>query len=113
MVQAIRKIILFILAIAMPVGGLIVLGQEFIWGHGFRKSLAMGSFLIWIGIYVLWADFIEPIIAEGRRRAALKRFSLSVRSRGTPRGAKRGQANSASACGPGGASTARASRFRR
>jgi hypothetical protein len=96
MVQAIRKVILFILAVAMLVGGLFVLAQEFIWGHGFLKSLAMGSFLVGIGIYVLWADFIEPIlgmweppklfgigeiIGERRRRAALERLSLSVRSR--------------------------------
>jgi hypothetical protein len=93
MVQAIRKVVVFILAIAMLVVGLYVLAQLFIWGHGlFGRSVAIGSFLIGIGVYVLWADFIEPIlgmweppklfgIGERRRRAALKRLSLSIRSR--------------------------------
>jgi hypothetical protein len=97
MVHAIRKVVVFILAIAMLVVGLYVLAQLFIWGHGlFGRSVAIGSFLIGIGVYVLWADFIEPIlgmwkppklfgigeiIGERRRRAALKRLSLPVRSR--------------------------------
>jgi hypothetical protein len=65
MMKAIRKVIVFILAIAMMVVGLYVLAQLFIWGHGlFGRSVPIGSFLIGIGIYVLWADFIEPILGR-------------------------------------------------
>jgi hypothetical protein len=61
--------IVFILAIAMPVVGLYVLAQLFIWGHGiFGRSVTMGSFLIGIGIYVLWADFIEPTLGMWRKQ---------------------------------------------
>jgi hypothetical protein len=69
MVTAIRKAIVFILAIAMLVVGLYVLAQPFIWGHGvFGRSVTMVSFLIGIGIYVLWADFMEPTLGMWRKQ---------------------------------------------
>jgi hypothetical protein len=69
MVQAIRKVVVFILAIAMLVVGLYVLAQLFIWGHGlFGRSVAIGSFLIGIGIYLLWAGFIEPVLSMWRKQ---------------------------------------------
>jgi hypothetical protein len=73
-VKALRKAILFVLAIAMIVVGLYVLAQQLIWGRGlFGKSVAAGSLLTVIGTYVLWADFIEPILGMWRRRNREKR----------------------------------------
>ena len=86
MVQAIRKVVVFILAIAMLVVGLYVLAQLFIWGHGlFGRSVAIASFLIEIGVYVLWADFIEPILGMWEPPSC----SASARSSAKDAGAQR------------------------
>ena len=67
--STIRKTILFILAIAMLVAGLYVLVAQYFWSHIiFGKFVLMGAFLTWAGIYLLWADFIEPILGMWRKQ---------------------------------------------
>jgi hypothetical protein len=70
-----RKVILFILSIAMVAAGLYVLAAQTFWSPViYGKFLLMGAFLTWAGIYLLWADFIEPIL--GVRLAAIVGVSL-------------------------------------
>jgi hypothetical protein len=70
-----RKVILFLLSIAMVAAGLYVLAAQTFWSPViYGKFLLMGAFLTWAGIYLLWSDFIEPVL--GVRLAAIVGVSL-------------------------------------
>jgi hypothetical protein len=58
-----RKRLLFVLSVAMLVGGLYLLMAELFWldeRYGFM--VLMGVTLIAMGAYLLWADFIAPAL---------------------------------------------------
>jgi hypothetical protein len=102
-----RRAILFLFASAVLGGGALLLSLRFKCELGFAhgvcppiqvRLLAMVAFLIFLGGFVLWTEFIMPwlsevslfgIFAKRRRRAALKRIDLSDRSR-TPLAEERG-----------------------
>jgi hypothetical protein len=60
---AMRKRLLFVLSVAMLVGGLYLLAVELLWAeerYGFM--VLMGVTLVALGAYLLWADFIAPAL---------------------------------------------------
>jgi hypothetical protein len=64
-----RKVIVFILAIAMIVGGLYVLASQFLWSHYILgRFVMMGAFLTTLGFALLWAAFIEPILGNKEQK---------------------------------------------
>jgi hypothetical protein len=60
---AMRKRLLFVLSVAMLVGGLYLLAVE-LPGAGERHGLIVliGITLVALGAYLLWADFIAPAL---------------------------------------------------
>lgn len=64
-----RKVIAFILAIAMLVVGLYILAGQFLWSpYIWGRLVMMGAFLTTLGVALLWAAFIEPILGNKERR---------------------------------------------
>jgi hypothetical protein len=58
-----RKRLLFVLSVAMVVGGLYLLAVELPWAeerHGL--IILIGVTLVALGAYLLWADFISPAL---------------------------------------------------
>jgi hypothetical protein len=58
-----RKIVLFVISVAMVVGGLYLLTIELFWSEiiYFRMVIA-GAMLITLGSYLLWSDFLAPLL---------------------------------------------------
>jgi hypothetical protein len=64
-----RKAVVFILGIAMVVGGLYVLAAQFFWSqYILGKFVLMGAFLATLGAALLWAEFIEPKLGNKQKR---------------------------------------------
>jgi hypothetical protein len=64
-----RKVIVFILAIAMIVSGLYVLASQFLWSHYISgRFVMMGALLTTLGVALVWAAFIEPILGNKEQR---------------------------------------------
>jgi hypothetical protein len=58
-----RKTLLFVIALAMSVGGLVLLGIELLSANIIQfKFVIGGALLATLGIYLLWADFVAPIL---------------------------------------------------
>jgi len=58
-----RKRLLLVLSVAMLVSGLYLLATELLWvdeRHGL--TVLMGLMLAAFGTYLLWADFIAPVL---------------------------------------------------
>ncbi len=58
-----RKAFLFVIAVAMIVGGIFFLWGELLWmqHHSLRGIFVIGSvMLVVLGAYLLWADFLAP-----------------------------------------------------
>jgi hypothetical protein len=65
--SAMRKVILFVLSIAMVAAGLYVLAAQTFWSPVvYGWFVLMGAFLTWAGTYLLSADFVEPILGRWR-----------------------------------------------
>ena len=58
-----RKRLLFVLSVAMLAGGVYLLATELLWVEQ-RKGLTvlMGLMLVAFGAYLLWADFVAPVL---------------------------------------------------
>ena len=58
-----RKALLFVIAVAMVVGGLWLLGGELLVADIIHFKLVIGgAMLASLGVYLLWADFIAPLL---------------------------------------------------
>lgn len=58
-----RKLLLFIIAIAMLGGGLYLIGSELLIAHGIIwRVFGCGAVLVLFGGYLLWVDFIAPAL---------------------------------------------------
>jgi hypothetical protein len=58
-----RKTLLFLIAVAMIVGGLWLLGAELLVADIIYFKLVFGGVvLVTLGVYLLWADFIAPLL---------------------------------------------------
>ena len=58
-----RKVLLFLLAAAMIAGGVYLLTEELLTARVvYGKLVVAGGFLIVMGRYLLWADFIAPAL---------------------------------------------------
>jgi hypothetical protein len=57
-----RKALLFIISVAMIIGGLYGLGFELFLAHIIYFKLVIGAAIVTtLGAYLLWADFISPL----------------------------------------------------
>ncbi|HEY5066946.1 MAG TPA: hypothetical protein VIJ04_19245 [Xanthobacteraceae bacterium] len=59
-----RTAFVFVIAIAMVVGGIFFLWGELLWlqHHSIRGIFVIGSvMLVVLGAYLLWTDFVAPI----------------------------------------------------
>jgi hypothetical protein len=58
-----RKLILFILSIAMLIGGLYLIGAEFLTATKvYFRFMIGGAVLVTLGAYLLWVDFAAPAL---------------------------------------------------
>jgi hypothetical protein len=58
-----RKLLLFIIAIAMLGGGLYLVGGQLLTANGILgRFVAGGALLVLFGGYLLWVDFIAPAL---------------------------------------------------
>jgi flagellar motor component MotA len=58
-----RKALLFVVAVAMVVGGLWLLGGELFVADRWHGIFVIGgAMLTSLGVYLLWADFIAPLL---------------------------------------------------
>jgi hypothetical protein len=58
-----RKLLLFIIAIAMVGGGLYLVGAELLLARRiYPQFLVGGGLLVLFGGYLLWADFVAPAL---------------------------------------------------
>ena len=58
-----RKLLLFVLSVAMLVGGLYLLAVELLWTEERYGSMVLAGVLLEIaGAYLLWTDFIAPAL---------------------------------------------------
>ncbi len=64
-----RKIFLLITYIAMVVGGTYVIAAECMWAQIIYGRFVIGAaVLVTMGVYLLWEDFIAPLLrAVGKR----------------------------------------------
>jgi hypothetical protein len=54
-----RRLVLFVLSVAMLIGGLYLLAAELLWAQRiFVWAILAAGMLITLGAYLLWADFI-------------------------------------------------------
>lgn len=62
-----RKVILFVIAMAMIVGGLYVMIAQLFWSPVIFFMFVMGGgVLAFAGIYLLWEDFLAPLLKRGK-----------------------------------------------
>jgi hypothetical protein len=58
-----RKLLLFVVASALFLGGLYLLGGEMLFGQRYSaKFMACAVMLILLGGYLLWVDFAAPLL---------------------------------------------------
>jgi hypothetical protein len=66
-----RKLLLFVISVAMVLAGLFFLWGELMWlqHHSIRGIFVIGSaMLVVLGAYLLWEDFISPLFGvKGER----------------------------------------------
>jgi hypothetical protein len=66
-----RKLLIFLISIAMIGGGLYMLVAETFWAeHHFRKIMLAGVLLVLLGGYLIWADIIAPVLGIKTPEAA-------------------------------------------
>jgi hypothetical protein len=81
-----RKIVVFVLAVAMVLGGLCLVGVELFFSRiAYARFIIGGIMLISVGACLLWADFLAPTLGirtwedydeVEQRRAYLKRLRI-------------------------------------
>jgi hypothetical protein len=62
-----RKILVFIIAVAMIVGGIFFLWGELLYleHHSLRAGIVIGTvMLIGLGVYLLWEDIVSPMLGS-------------------------------------------------
>jgi hypothetical protein len=57
----VRKILLFVISLAMAAGGLLMLAFGLLGTRILTLSVAGGAILAFVGLYLLWEDFIAPL----------------------------------------------------
>jgi hypothetical protein len=58
-----RKALLFVIAVAMVIGGLLLLGGELLVATIISfKFVIGGTLLASLGVYLLWADFVASLL---------------------------------------------------
>jgi hypothetical protein len=61
--KLLRKPFILVVSIAMMVGGLYLLAAELFLAHRiFARIMIAGAMLTTMGGYLLWADFIAPLV---------------------------------------------------
>jgi hypothetical protein len=62
----VRKILLFVISVAMVVGGLLMIAFELLapMPRGMTLLVAGGATLSFLGLYLLWEDFIAPLFTR-------------------------------------------------
>lgn len=64
----VRKILLFVISVGMVVAGLLMIVFELshLMPRGLTLFVAGGATLAFLGLYLLWEDFIAPLFRTGR-----------------------------------------------
>jgi hypothetical protein len=60
----VRKILLFVISVALVVGGLSMVAFGLLGSHIIKGFVAGGAPLAFVGLYLLWEDFIAPLFAR-------------------------------------------------
>jgi hypothetical protein len=66
MINYLRKILLFVISVAMVVCGLLAIASDFLAPipRGGKLLIAGGAMLAFVGLYLLWEDFIAPLFTR-------------------------------------------------
>lgn len=64
-----RRTLLFFVSLGMVAGGAYCLLYLFLYAAGFKFWMAVAAgFMLWLGLYCLWDDFISPALKSRERR---------------------------------------------
>jgi hypothetical protein len=64
----VRKRLLFILSVAMLMGGVYLLGHELLVTDRSGTMVLAGAALTFFGAYLLWMDFAAPLLGIRKRK---------------------------------------------
>jgi hypothetical protein len=63
-----RRAVLFLVVIGLIIAGVYILAFEVFYAQRIYFGLAAGAgMMIWLGLYLLWEDFLVPLLKSGTR----------------------------------------------